>query len=160
MNAFENNVRIHFLFNFFASGFESVGPSNVCKAYEAKRSHRQRQVVAPESRWHSGDLLKTTEMSVASRYLIPGCVFRIDAVPVGELRRDHPLVVTRPAEVHRHVQGTRRRRLGPAGQRGLHTRILWRQGQEDLLHGPEKPGHPCAHLRGKGSGAQSKKSEF
>lgn len=56
------------------------------------------------------------------------------AVPVGQFRRDHPPVVTRAAEVYRHLPGARRRGVGPAGQRGLHTRLLWRQRQKDLLH--------------------------
>lgn len=43
-------------FFFLLSGSESVGSSNMCKTDEAERSHRQRQVVAAESRWHSGEL--------------------------------------------------------------------------------------------------------
>ncbi len=43
-------------FFFLSSGPESVGSSNMCKTDEAKRSHRQRQVAAAESRWHPGEL--------------------------------------------------------------------------------------------------------
>lgn len=79
-------------------------------------------------------------------------------VPVGQLWRDHPAVVTRPAAVHRHLPGARRGCLGPAGQRGLHSRLFWRKRQKDLLHWPAEPRHPCAHLWGEGPSAESKKA--
>lgn len=50
----EVSVFIHSLL--FSSGSESVGSTDMCKTDEAKGSHRQRQVIAAESRWHSGKL--------------------------------------------------------------------------------------------------------
>lgn len=41
---------------FLPSGSESVGSTNMCKTDEAKGSHRQRQVIAAKSGWHSGEL--------------------------------------------------------------------------------------------------------
>lgn len=49
-------------------GFESVGSPNMCKVDEAKRSHRQRQVLAVESRRHSGGV-RCVSMAFASQQL-------------------------------------------------------------------------------------------
>ena len=79
-------------------------------------------------------------------------------VSVGQLGRDHPAVVPRPAALHRHLPGPRRGCVGPAGQRGLHAHLLRRPWQEDLLHRPAQPGHPRAHLRGEGARAQGEEA--
>lgn len=134
-------------------GSESVGSPDMCKIDEAERSHRQRQVFAVESWRHSGEATQTkihTDSSCEADVWLGALSAASSSVPVGQLWRDHPAVVTRPAAVHRHLQGARRGCLGPAGQRGLHSRLFWRKRQEDLLHWPAEPRHPCAHLWGEG----------
>lgn len=52
-----------------SSGSASVGSSDMCKTDEAKGSHRQCQVIAAESRWHSGEItnLKYTAVATAKQ---------------------------------------------------------------------------------------------
>lgn len=57
------------LFIITSSGSASVGSSDMCKTDEAKGSHRQCQVVASESRWHSGEFTVLRYTAVATAKL-------------------------------------------------------------------------------------------
>lgn len=144
-------------------GFESVGSPNMCKVDEAKRSHRQRQVLAVESRRHSGGVW-CVSMAFASQQLAKKCLwiylplFPLPSVSVRQFRWNNTSVVTRPAKVYRHLQGARWRGVGPTGQRGIYTRLFRRQGQKDLLHRLAQPWHSRSHLRGKGACAKGPSS--
>lgn len=87
-------------------GAESVGSSNMCKTNEAKRAHGQREVVAAKSRRHPGLFSKNGRWWQLAKN-IWNVNLLSSAVPVGQLRRDYPSVVSRTAKVHRHLPGSR-----------------------------------------------------
>lgn len=98
--AFLNHISISFQFLFWfvvmnslplfpsvdLSGFESVGSPDLRKTDEAKRSHRQRQVVVAESGRHPGEskYMKYAWVAAINRFLSLS-PFAWSPVPVGQL---------------------------------------------------------------------------
>lgn len=79
----------------------------MCKTNEAKRAHGQREVVAAKSRRHPGLFSKKRALLAAVKQNIWNVNLLSSAVPVGQLRRDYPPVVSRTAKVYRHLPGSR-----------------------------------------------------